>query len=470
MASNSRCVLKRTPSDHQALPDHTDPALSVKPAGSGVADVAAPDGGLAVAPCGDQHVLRAGGPCNVRSTLSGRPSGNSADGASSLLLGDGSPPDGTPALPGDGSQLGDAGWLADVSSATTADGTGAGTAKGGMAVSKAAPGDSPSAGLRPGSGDGLAAADTAWLSDVRPASGSGSWGVSPAVGFGSTPDAGLSSLLHAGVRTGPSAIGDSPAGRAALAQSPSRPLLSARSAGPSSPGFVHGIPRLNSGVVVGGGRPVVAGFGTLAGLGAAAALAPGSQSVGRAGLSGAPELLRQSSSTAAAASGVAGTLNGILQERAVAGSPLSQGREGSGAGASAAVAPVNGAALSSLSGSGGAAASNASSNGGSGVGGAPVSLLGISESAIGPRQHGTVVAPYHTLSHGNGSAAWAPGATSSTATDIHQVWSQPHRSCQQQSSVVTGLEPPNVSWQTLAQFVDGLNIAIGAATCTFLTG
>ena len=86
---------------------------------------------------------------------------------------------------------------------------------------------------------------------------------SPGAGteLGAEPDAGLSSLLQPGMGSMPSAGG-------ALLSSPTR-TSTAAPPGPSSPGFVHGIPRLHS-AAAGRGSPFLAGNMGAAGLGAAA--------------------------------------------------------------------------------------------------------------------------------------------------------------------------------------------------------
>ena len=396
--------------DRQALATHARPRASfVSIAGSGLGDSAEPLRRFTSAPPDEQHVQGASVPRTREVKLGSLPGSSTADGMGSLLGGV-LLVDGAPAAVEVGRQQPSAGgWLADVTSATGADAVGGfAAAEGGRSVSSAGRSSSEGAdGLEPSNRSALAAMDTGWLSDVRPASGSGS----SAVGFGLRLDAGLSSLLQSGADGRQSPSTSSPARGSSLVQSVSQPALGAALAAPSSPGFVHGIPRLSGSDIAGSGSPLLAGIGSLAGLGTAAYFTQRGATIDGGNLSVASAPARQSPAAAAASRAHSGIAADCLRECAANGNPIIQHREGSAAGKF----PAAGAELGALSGSEGDAAYHATIKSSSGAGGASASRLDSAGSALGPLQHGIMLSPQQSPSRDDGAAALSVDSTTGTA-------------------------------------------------------
>ena len=140
--------------------------------------------------------------------------------------------------------------------------------------------------LSSGAGESKACSPTAatsvadWMSGVRPTSCGSTWVAGPGSGrggMGSTagPGAGLSSLLSPRLHGVTSAAGGGglPPG---LLHSPTRASQAGLPLAASSPGFVHGIPRLNGSVAAGTASQSPAVTFSAAGLAAAASFAAGS--------------------------------------------------------------------------------------------------------------------------------------------------------------------------------------------------
>jgi len=161
--------------------------------------------------------------------------------------------------------------VADGLAASDTNGCG-GSAEGGWVSVSAFSGQSPAGGLQRDADDGDCAFEAAsWPLQGQPTSSGGvSMPVSRSAGAGMGPgteaDAGLPSLLQPGLYNVPSA-GDGLVDSILLG-SPTRASPAALPSA-SSPGFVHGIPRLSSGTA-GGRSPFAAGALNGAGLAAAA--------------------------------------------------------------------------------------------------------------------------------------------------------------------------------------------------------